>query len=485
VPLLAATAGAADGATTDLASAASAADGATATTDAADATNAAGAAVAAYASGTAGAAVTASKADGATADTVAAAAGEGGMLSDKSAADFYPAPATEADRWAWDELAEGIESGLIPRELQSGFTQPAPRAAVAQLLANMLQQATGKSMGDLLDEDENESGKPGGPVGAAFSDTSDENVLAASALGLINGTGGGKFSPDGQLTRAQLAAIISRAAALLGYDLGGYPEAGFSDVQSHWARDELPFSVAAGIFKGTGENMFSPDLPLKLEELCVAASRAVRHFAARPPGGGDGFVTIRRERHSTALAELDLSERETLRDYNIAPLRYMPHLSKLDLSYNQISGLGALAGLANLEYLDSRQNAIADIGGLAGLANLTYLDLSYNGITDISALAGLTNLEHLDLGNNSITDISALAGLANLKYLDLSFNGITDISGHPWLADLEHLDLRYNRIADFGALAGRADLLEPQWPPEGSPPASGAGEGSAGAVQAQ
>lgn len=61
------------------------------------------------------------------------------------------------------------------------------------------------------------------------------------------------------------------------------------------------------------------------------------------------------------------------------------------------------------------------------IQNLTSLDLHYNQIQDISALANLTNLTSLGLPynqNNQIQDISVLASLINLKYLDLSENPI-------------------------------------------------------------
>ncbi|NJR24525.1 MAG: leucine-rich repeat domain-containing protein [Richelia sp. CSU_2_1] len=56
----------------------------------------------------------------------------------------------------------------------------------------------------------------------------------------------------------------------------------------------------------------------------------------------------------------------------------------------------------NLTKLYLSFNQISDIKSLASLTNLTKLYLSYNQISDIKPLASLTNLTELDLRNNRI-----------------------------------------------------------------------------------
>ena len=73
-----------------------------------------------------------------------------------------------------------------------------------------------------------------------------------------------------------------------------------------------------------------------------------------------------------------------------------------------------------LSYLAGNQ--ITDVGALAGLTQLTVLNLGGNRITDVSALAGLTRLTELNLNATEITDASALAGLTRLTSLSLWFN---------------------------------------------------------------
>ena len=52
----------------------------------------------------------------------------------------------------------------------------------------------------------------------AFTDTKYNAVLAANALGIIKGVGKDRFNVNGLLTRAQMAALINRAANAVGVD---------------------------------------------------------------------------------------------------------------------------------------------------------------------------------------------------------------------------------------------------------------------------
>ena len=186
-----------------------------------------------------------------------------------------PAATTSAPSdWAKANIDEGIASGLIPSELQTNYTGNVSRIEVAQLIVNLIEKATGKTADALISE-------KGATLGS-FNDTTDKNILAANALGIISGTGEGNFSPDSQLTRAQLAAIISRIAKTLDYNIDGYPAVDFSDTEGHWVNNELPFSVAVGIFSGVGDNKFAPDAPLTVEQLGAVAVRTLKYFNENP-----------------------------------------------------------------------------------------------------------------------------------------------------------------------------------------------------------
>jgi len=109
------------------------------------------------------------------------------------------------------------------------------------------------------------------------------------------------------------------------------------------------------------------------------------------------FITIRGVQYSTSLTELDLSEKNLVNN-DIKDLYKMTNLTKLDLSWNQISDISALRNLTNLKELDLSCNLIEDISPLNNLTNLEILFLIENQISDITPLKNLNNLWLLNLG---------------------------------------------------------------------------------------
>ena len=104
-------------------------------------------------------------------------------------------------------------------------------------------------------------GKPDTAGGSSFTDVPrgqwyTEAVAWAAENGVVNGVGGGKFEPDGNVTREQIATILYRYAGLRGVptggraDLGSFPDGG---AVSSWAYDALSWANAAGLIAGTRE----------------------------------------------------------------------------------------------------------------------------------------------------------------------------------------------------------------------------------------
>ena len=178
--------------------------------------------------------------------------------------------AEEPSSWAKEEVSLGIESGLVPEELQKNYTTPITRGQISKMIINLLEKSMGKSVQQIIDE----NGATVNPD--AFSDTDDSDILHANALGIINGTGNGKFSPDGTLKRAQIAAIINRIANVVGIDTKGFSHE-FTDITDNyaWADSELGWPVEAGIIKGVGGSRFSPGGELTTEQTILIVTRAL------------------------------------------------------------------------------------------------------------------------------------------------------------------------------------------------------------------
>jgi hypothetical protein len=172
--------------------------------------------------------------------------------------------------WALTEVEAGIKEGLVPENLQANYTSPVSRGAVAGMFINLIEKATGKTIDEVMAE------KGVSITEGVFEDTTDRNVLAANALGIINGTSKTKFSPNGTLKRAQIAAIINRVARVLGIETEGFTHE-FNDITDNyaWADSELGWPVHAGIINGVGQGRFNPGGDLTTEQAILITYRGL------------------------------------------------------------------------------------------------------------------------------------------------------------------------------------------------------------------
>lgn len=106
-----------------------------------------------------------------------------------------------------------------------------------------------------------------------------EGVDYALTNSLMNGVGGGKFEPDGQLTRAQLVTVLYRAA--------GEPDTGkqvnpFTDVPDDtWYTRAVIWAANNGIVNGVGKNVFAPDDSITREQIATMLYRYAGAEAAK------------------------------------------------------------------------------------------------------------------------------------------------------------------------------------------------------------
>jgi len=170
--------------------------------------------------------------------------------------------------WAANEVNAAISAGLAPAGLRQNYQAPVSRGSVAQMFINLIEKSSGLTIDELLEAN-------GAAINDnAFDDTNNKDVLAANALGIINGVGDRKFEPDGTLTRAQATAIINRIARLLGVNTDGYSHQ-FVDVSGHWVSAELGWPVHSGIINGVGDNRFDPETELTAEQAIMIVGRAL------------------------------------------------------------------------------------------------------------------------------------------------------------------------------------------------------------------
>ncbi|HEY8504456.1 MAG TPA: S-layer homology domain-containing protein, partial [Gemmataceae bacterium] len=109
-------------------------------------------------------------------------------------------------------------------------------------------------------------------------------IERVAAQGVVTGMPGGRFLPQGWVTRAQLAAMLVRAKCL-----PPAPRAAiFRDVAAaDWFAGEVGAAAEAGIVKGFPDGTFRPHQPATREEVAAMLVRALTPEAASP-GGSPG-----------------------------------------------------------------------------------------------------------------------------------------------------------------------------------------------------
>jgi hypothetical protein len=167
--------------------------------------------------------------------------------------DFVVAPERTASSWAHTGINEALRKGFLPFGLRDNYTDIITRAEFCRMAVGWVEYFADMKIDALLAER--------GLIrdGSAFTDTADPDILAAFALGITSGRGGGLFDPNGQFTREQAAVMVMNTVRVfVGEE--DIPDSTFADIDTAeaWARPGIGFVQASGIMAGTGENKFSP-----------------------------------------------------------------------------------------------------------------------------------------------------------------------------------------------------------------------------------
>ena len=107
-----------------------------------------------------------------------------------------------------------------------------------------------------------------------------ENILWTAAHGLFEGVGGGRFNPQGTMTRAMFVTVLYRMAETP--KVSG--KCRFTDVvPGSWYEDAVIWASQNGIVEGVSDTLFAPNSNVTREQMCALVARYLRHIGAELP----------------------------------------------------------------------------------------------------------------------------------------------------------------------------------------------------------
>ena len=98
-------------------------------------------------------------------------------------------------------------------------------------------------------------------------------VSTLSAMGIVKGDSQGKFNPNAPITRAEFAAIAARFD-----DKANTTAVDFSDIASHWAKNEISAAANNGWINGYTDGTFRPNNKITRAEAMMLVNRVLKRL---------------------------------------------------------------------------------------------------------------------------------------------------------------------------------------------------------------
>lgn len=139
------------------------------------------------------------------------------------------------------QLFSGVSDGKFAPNMEM------TRAMFAMVIANMEgADLSGYKTSEFIDVDMNAW------YGRAAAWAADKNI--------VSGVGDGRFDPDAQITREQMAVMLHNYLKYKGIQPAGTSRPAFADASkvSDWAKDAVTQIQSYGIINGVGDNIFAP-----------------------------------------------------------------------------------------------------------------------------------------------------------------------------------------------------------------------------------
>lgn len=169
--------------------------------------------------------------------------------------------------WALTLMLEAQSRSLLTVSLGEDFQTDINRQQIAEILVNMVERYTSITIIPA--------------VSTTFTDTTDESVLKAYNIGLVEGKSTGIFDPTALATREEIAVMMYKTVVYMEEkakksiiiedtetELEGFTD---FDTVSFWATDAVTILVKNDLMKGKSSVSLSPHANTTIEECVVLA----------------------------------------------------------------------------------------------------------------------------------------------------------------------------------------------------------------------
>lgn len=187
---------------------------------------------------------------------------------------YEVAYAFKAGNWATESIELANTYGIIPYSMYAeDYTMPVTRADIAEIVVNAYENVCGE-----VEYRE-----------FAFSDVySDTSIYKICTLGIMNGKSEDSFAPYDNVTREEMAKIISEFKATVNSEtlnLPQNPQSDFSDFEavSDWAKPYVSYAKSEGIISGFDDNTFRGKTSVSAEMAIVLVLRCASYNAKEKP----------------------------------------------------------------------------------------------------------------------------------------------------------------------------------------------------------
>lgn len=169
--------------------------------------------------------------------------------------------------WAALEITAVKNSWLPSGRLLSFYQHQITREEFCELMVILYEYMTGKTAEM--------------PAENPFIDTAYEYVQKANKLGIASGRGGGRFDPEGLITRQEMACMYARLLNALGIDPVVTQEyVLFEDEKeiSEYAKASVQLMFKLGIIRGEGDHVIAPLKYSTREHAIVISNRIFQEY---------------------------------------------------------------------------------------------------------------------------------------------------------------------------------------------------------------